>query len=141
MAMYADEYSDPYEAQKQKALTRPTAPAPAAPTNFPPPPTGGYTGRGAAPAPGAIRTAPIHCEECRPGRRDGVERGVRRVWRPHRNARLRQAAGDERGLRPLLQRPAFVVGGGQGLQLPTEPGLPGVRRLRPRGEARRLQQG
>src|SRR3989304_4779377 len=47
MAMYADEYSDPYEAQKQKALTRPTAPAPAAPTNFPPPPTGGYTGRGA----------------------------------------------------------------------------------------------
>jgi len=51
MAMYADEYSDPYEAQKQKALTRPTAPAPAAPTNFPPPPTGGYTGRGAAPAP------------------------------------------------------------------------------------------
>src|SRR3990172_10973062 len=56
MAMYADEYSDPYEARKQKAPTRPgaaPAPAPAAPTNFPPPPTptGGYTGRGAAPAP------------------------------------------------------------------------------------------
>ena len=55
MAMYADEYSDPYEARKQKAPTRPSAaaPVPAAPTNFPPPPTptGGYTGRGAAPAP------------------------------------------------------------------------------------------
>jgi len=62
MAMYADEYSDPYEARKQKAPTRPSAaaPVPAAPTNFPPPPTptGGYTGRGAAPAPAPAAPAP-----------------------------------------------------------------------------------